>query len=658
MRIHPIVIALFDLLLLVVSFLVCHLMKYGTLAIEDRHTPYIYLVLLSWLALSLIQKKFTFLSKFSLTQGLNAIALTAVMMAGLVSLFIVMLGLIHMSRMLVYGTFFLFAGLELASFLIYYGFYKHNAPAAWKPATASPQARFRPSVSLWTADALLLIASILLATYFKRGEFEFTDTNVDIMIMFIGLWMLTSLVLRKFHKDHFHRVYSALAISIKSTLVMSSGLAMIIVAMDYYYLSRAQIFGALLIFAVAELGLFYLYHRWKAFVLGKQDSAFLHPVQSAIHCRQPDASTNASEDAISADAPCADPVDEKIRHALHFLEPELYGFIREFIDLDAIDSSQAMLMHSDNLVNIGVLEAARHRLVININKINDMRFLNQYFLLAHAKLTPKGFLVGKAHTLDTHRAYFFRQFPPEHGGHLLYALDFIWNRVCPKLPVIQKFYFAVTKGRNRLLSRAEILGRLFFCGFEPIAEKEISDRLYFIVQKTRTPSEAPDPTYGPLVTLHRFGMHNHPIKVYKFRTMHPYSEYLQEYVYDKNHLEDGGKFKDDFRITTWGMFMRKHFIDELPMLYNWLRGDLQFVGVRPLSGQYIDLYSPEMRELRKQVKPGLLPPYYADMPKTIDEIMFSERRYIEAYLNQPMRTQIVYFFRTIYNILVKRARSG
>jgi lipopolysaccharide/colanic/teichoic acid biosynthesis glycosyltransferase len=140
--------------------------------------------------------------------------------------------------------------------------------------------------------------------------------------------------------------------------------------------------------------------------------------------------------------------------------------------------------------------------------------------------------------------------------------------------------------------------------------------------------------------------------------MHPYSEYVQEYVYDKNRLESGGKFKDDFRITAWGMLMRKYFIDELPMLYNWLRGDLQLVGVRPLSSQYLDLYSPELRELRKQVKPGLLPPFYADMPKTIEEIMESERRYIEAYLKQPIRTQIIYFFRGIYNILVKRARSG
>lgn len=653
-------IAVFDLLLLVVSFLVCHVLKYGTFSIEERHAPYIYLVLLSWLALSLIQKKFSSLSKSSLIQGINAIVLTAVMMAGLVSLFIVMLGLVQMSRLLVYGTIFLFAGLELASFLIYYKFYGKNTAAARERAAGSPRHRFRPSISLGIADAFVLLVSVVLATYIKRGEFELSDANVDIMIMFFGLWMLTSLVLRKFHKDHFHKVYGALAMSIKSTLVMAVGLAFIIFGMYYYYLSRAQIFGALLIFGIAEMGLFYLYHRYKAFILGQRDSVYLNTDQPDIRQRQMPASHDAGKDSTTADAdiPCADPVDQKIRHALHFLEPELYEFIRESIDLGIIDSSQSTLMHADNLFSVNVLEDAKYKLIININKINDMRFLNQYFLMAHHKLTTNGYLVGKAHTLDTHRSHFFRQFPPEQAGHLLYALDFIWNRICPKLPLIQKFYFAVTKGRNRLLSKAEILGRLFFCGFEAIAEAEISDRLYFIAQKARTPSEDRHPTYGPLVELQRSGNYNQPITVYKFRTMHPYSEYVQEYVYEKNRLEKGGKLKDDFRITGWGVFMRKYFIDELPMLYNWLRGDLQLVGVRPLSGQYLDLYDPELRELRKKIKPGLLPPFYADMPKTIEEIMDSERRYIEAYLKQPIKTQIIYFFRSIYNILVKRARSG
>jgi hypothetical protein len=45
--------------------------------------------------------------------------------------------------------------------------------------------------------------------------------------------------------------------------------------------------------------------------------------------------------------------------------------------------------------------------------------------------------------------------------------------------------------------------------------------------------------------------------------MHPYSEYLQEYIYENNKLQQGGKFNNDFCVTTLGRIMRKTWIDEL-----------------------------------------------------------------------------------------------
>jgi hypothetical protein len=115
----------------------------------------------------------------------------------------------------------------------------------------------------------------------------------------------------------------------------------------------------------------------------------------------------------------------------------------------------------------------------------------------------------------------------------------------------------VTKGRNRLVSQAEILGRLYFCGFEIVAETELDNRYYFLAKKVKTPSEDRNPTYGPLVKLNRHGLAGRPLVVYKFRTMYPYSECLQKYIYTHNSLDAGGKFSNDFRVTEWGRFMRK-----------------------------------------------------------------------------------------------------
>jgi lipopolysaccharide/colanic/teichoic acid biosynthesis glycosyltransferase len=148
------------------------------------------------------------------------------------------------------------------------------------------------------------------------------------------------------------------------------------------------------------------------------------------------------------------------------------------------------------------------------------------------------------------------------------------------------------------------------------------------------------------------------IYVYKMRTMHPYSEYLQDYIYKTNDLEAGGKFKNDFRVSTTGRIMRKLWLDELPMLINLLRGDLKLVGVRPLSRHYFELYSDELKAKRIKTRPGLVPPFYADMPKTLEEIQASENKYLDAYLRRPFLTDWRYFWKAFYNIVVKKARSN
>ncbi len=148
------------------------------------------------------------------------------------------------------------------------------------------------------------------------------------------------------------------------------------------------------------------------------------------------------------------------------------------------------------------------------------------------------------------------------------------------------------------------------------------------------------------------------IGVYKMRTMHPYAEYLQPYIYKLNRLQENGKFNNDFRISTIGRIMRKLWIDELPMLINWVKGDLKLVGVRPLSQHYFKLYDPVLQTKRIKVKPGLIPPFYADMPKTLEEIMESENRYIDAYLKRSYRTDWSYFWKAFHNIVFCSARSS
>ena len=166
------------------------------------------------------------------------------------------------------------------------------------------------------------------------------------------------------------------------------------------------------------------------------------------------------------------------------------------------------------------------------------------------------------------------------------------------------------------------------------------------------------PSFGPIVKLKRIGYNKEVINIYKFRTMHPYSEFLQKGLYEKGLLnKNGDKIEEDFRITAWGKFLRKFWIDELPQIYNWLQGDIKLVGVRALSTAKFDLYPKSIQKLRVLFKPGLVPPFYADLPISFKEMLESERVYLYKKIDKKIGTDLSYFLHAIYNIIIKGVRS-
>lgn len=287
--------------------------------------------------------------------------------------------------------------------------------------------------------------------------------------------------------------------------------------------------------------------------------------------------------------------------------------------------------------------------------LNVIRYVNRYMCKANEKLAQDGYFVCSFDTAQKRRAQIYSKHP-RFLAAIIYFFDFLWHRVCPKLRLTKRFYYFCTKKVRKVFPRPEILGRLYYCGFDVVCEQYVHDRYMVIGQKKRQPFHEPH-TYGPFIKLRRVGKDGKMFNVYKFRTMYAYSEFLQTYIYNNNDLDVGGKFSDDYRITEWGKVLRKLWIDELPMFINVFKGQMRIMGVRPLSQHYFNLYSPEIQQLRIKTKPGMLPPYYADMPETLEEIQDSERRYIEAYLQHPFRTNWKYFWKIFDNIVIKHKRS-
>lgn len=239
-----------------------------------------------------------------------------------------------------------------------------------------------------------------------------------------------------------------------------------------------------------------------------------------------------------------------------------------------------------------------------------------------------------------------------------YPVHFLIKRVLLRLKVLRSLGQLLSIFPD--VSKAELMGRLIYKGFTVVDVIEGNCETVFIVKPDSASNPSltrPLPSHGLLVKMQRLGQFAKPIHVYKLRTMHPYAEYVQAYLHEQNGLDQGGKFRNDFRVITGGNVIRKYWLDEIPMLYNLLRGDLKLVGIRPLSEHYFSLYPAAAQAIRVKHKPGLLPPFYADLPQTFDEIVQSELTYLAAYEAAPLATDLRYLRRILVNIIINKARS-
>ena len=366
------------------------------------------------------------------------------------------------------------------------------------------------------------------------------------------------------------------------------------------------------------------------------------------------------EERINAQVKPASTLDEKSLQQLRSTitkhsSNRVLKFFEEQIDLT---SGNTLVYFKTDVANLQMIPNYQFSTIVQLERLNNIRGVNDKLSVINEKLSDNGMFVCCFESKSTRKKRILKKFPTG-VNYFVYTLDYIYKRVMPKIIITHGFYYFITKGKDRIFSKTEVLGRLYCFGFKVVFQKKIGLLTYVVAQRVGQPATDQKRVYGPLIRLLRYGKDRTPIKVYKMRTMHPYSEYLQTYIFEKNNLQDGGKFNKDIRITTLGKYMRKYWLDEIPMILNLLKGEMKLVGVRPLSQQYFNLYSKELQDKRVKFKPGLLPPFYADMPKTLEEIQQSEMRYLKLCEDKSViTTDILYLFLIFKNILFKKARSA
>lgn len=501
------------------------------------------------------------------------------------------------------------------------------------------------------ATTLIVVYGILL--FFQTKQLAMYVQDEQNLLLLIGAWGISTLLTNRYKYPNSVNHYYEIAPYIKASII---GILFIIL---FYFSLRLNtqdvtiIFMSSLIHSSIEIFSFYLYF------FGQNKNHEVHPSPknhlSTDNDDQRDLNKNLSVN------------EQKNRFTYHDLIRSLYTiqlenkneviqFLSSTFEKENIKKDRVTIFDTISTTNIEILYNNSQDLLVNLHNINNLRRINHYFINSYNKLSTGGLLVGSFIPLENFDSHLRGQMP-----HFLYAIMlpfyFIFHRVFPKLAITKQIYFILTDGKNRTLSKAEIFGRLSFCGFKMEKYETIGNQIYFTCKKSKTISEEQSPSYGPIVKLKRIGHHGRIINIYKFRTMYPFSEFIQKDVFEENNLDASGKFLNDFRITSWGRILRKYFIDEIPQLYNWLRSDINLVGVRAISKHYYSLYPKDLKELRINFKPGLIPPYYADMPTTFEEIVESEVRYLQKKKEKPIITNMIYFVKALINIIFSGARS-
>ena len=512
---------------------------------------------------------------------------------------------------------------------------------------------YRYNIKWLIFGAVTLITFYSIQLFYRTGQIVINGQEEQNLLLLISAWGISTILTNRYKYPNSINHYYEIAPYIKASII---GLLIIVF---FYFSLRLNtqdvviILMSILIHSSIEVFFFYLY-----FFGQSKNSDAQHSPRNHFHIDNEDQKDLFENIGDSQQ-------NNRFNHndlvqSLHTVQlnhkNQVIHFISNTLVNDNIQKDKVSIFDTISTSNIKMLYRNSQDLIVNIHNVNNLRRINHYFINSHDKLSTGGLLIGSFIPLENFYSHLRGQMP-----HFLYAImlpfHFIFHRVFPKLAITKQIYFILTGGKDRTLSKAEVFGRLSFCGFKMDQYETIGNRIYFTCKKSKTISEEQFPSYGPIVKLKRVGHHGRIINIYKFRTMYPFSEFIQKDVFEENNLDASGKFLNDFRITSWGRILRKYFIDEIPQLYNWLRSDINLVGVRAISKHYYNLYPKELQELRINFKPGLIPPYYADMPRTFDEIVESEMRYLRRKKEKPIITNIVYIIKAFKNIIFSGARS-
>ena len=342
---------------------------------------------------------------------------------------------------------------------------------------------------------LLLLLIYMAIVYFERGFFHYDILQEQNFLVIITAWGLSTLLTNRYKEPNSINHYYEIAPYIKASILTFLFLTFFYYSLRIDLKSIELIYKAGLLHSGLEIMAFFLYFfgqsKKNGHLKNKSENQIMkingqEPLSIAQTKDNKNGSYNSSE------------LFNSLKTFRSGYEIELTDFIWQTIKREKISKDKVTILNTTSNINIELLFNNSKELLVNMHRLNDIRKINEHLLTVYSKLESGGLFVGNFIPLEKLKSHLRSQMP-----HFLYSIVlpfyFIFHRVFPKLAVTKQIYFIITRGRNRVLSKSEVLGRLAFCGYEILNEINIADRFYFVCKKNKTVSEEESPSYGPIV---------------------------------------------------------------------------------------------------------------------------------------------------------------
>jgi hypothetical protein len=225
--IFPFTLAVFDFLLLNVSFFGMNYWKRGTFELSPLYVKLLIAFYFIWLFVLLFIKKFRLDFGKGYWALLRFYARSTIYMVYCVALMVVIMGLYRFSRLQVFGT----CGLFFIGEIVVVSF----------------------------CYVMIRRTKIVIVNYLKRGTFHLSPEYEKLLLVIYGLWFVTAFITRKFDPG-FRNYYYAMAQWTKAVVFMAATMAVLVFAFRLFYYSRLQIFSFFSLLILSESVLYYVYY--------------------------------------------------------------------------------------------------------------------------------------------------------------------------------------------------------------------------------------------------------------------------------------------------------------------------------------------------------------------------------------------------------------